>query len=109
MVGSHYSSGRPRDSTHDFSEGAEILTRGRVCYPVVLDQESQPVAFLIVGTQGTEQARAHRVHLGLLHPVIQLQIREAAAGGLDESWNAPAPDTEKPSVRRLFNFSISAF
>jgi hypothetical protein len=39
----------------------------------------------VVKKQGTEQARAHRVHLGLLHPVIQLQTREAAAGGLDES------------------------
>ena len=38
----------------------------------------------VVRTEGTEQARAHRVHLGLLDPVIQLQIREAAAGGLDE-------------------------
>ncbi len=33
MDGSHYSSGRSRDSTPDFSEGAEIHTRGRVCYP----------------------------------------------------------------------------
>ena len=40
----------------------------------------------MVKTQGTEQARGHRVHLGFLHPVIQLQIREAAAGGLNESW-----------------------
>jgi hypothetical protein len=55
----------------------------------VLDQEAQPVAFLVVGTQGTEQARAHRVHLGFLHAVIQLQIREAAAGGLDANLRFP--------------------
>ena len=52
----------------------------------VLHQEPQPVAFLVVGTKGAEQARVHRVHLGFRHPVIQLQIREAAAGGLDESF-----------------------
>ncbi len=39
----------------------------------------------VVETQGTEQARAHGVHLGFLHSLIQLQIGEAAAGGLDES------------------------
>ena len=67
------------------SAGALKSTREGACAPLgVLDQESQPVAFLVVGTQGTEQARAHRVHLGLLHPVIQLQIREAAAGGLND-------------------------
>ncbi len=63
-------------------------TREGACAPLaVLNQETQPVAFLVVGTQGTEQAQArtHGVHIGLLHPVIQLQIREAAAGGLDES------------------------
>ena len=40
----------------------------------------------MVEAQGTEQTRAHGVHLGFLYPVIQLKIREAAAGGLDESW-----------------------
>ena len=59
-------------------------TREGACAPLdVLDQQPQPVAFLVVGTKGTEQARAHRIHLGFLHLVIQLQIRKAAAGDLD--------------------------
>jgi hypothetical protein len=45
----------------------------------------------VVRTEGTEQARAHRVHLGLLDPVIQLQIGEAAEGGLDESLEMLQP------------------
>ena len=60
-----------------------------------------------VKTQGTEQARAHGVHLGFLHPVIQLQIREAAAGDLDESWLMLQP--RMPENHQSAACSIPAF
>ena len=60
-------------------------TREGACAPLVLlDQESQSVALLVVGTQGTEQARAHRVHLRFLDPVFQLQIRQPRPRGLHQ-------------------------
>ena len=61
----------------------------------------------VVKTQGTEQARGHRVHLGFLHPVIQLQIREAAAGGLDESLIMLQP--RMPENHQSAASQISAF
>ncbi len=60
MGGSHYERTRLTRQTHDFSEGAEIHTRGRVCSPVEIRVK-------------------HPHQLGFLHPVIQFQIREAAA------------------------------
>lgn len=77
----------------------------------ILDQDPQPVAFLVGERQGTEQARARGVHLGFLHLVIQLQIGEATAGDLNESMRMlqpRMPENHQPSVlpksasRRIF-------
>ena len=62
--------------------------------------------------QGTEQTRAHGVHLGFLYPVIQLKIREAAAGGLDESLVTLQPrmsENHQPAAASFQRFSFQNF
>ena len=70
---------------------------------------------MVGGTQDTEQARAHRVHLGFLHAVIQLQNGKTAAGDLDESWLMLQPrmpenhQSAACSIPAFQFFSVSAF
>ena len=102
-VGSHDSSGRPRDSTHDFSEGAEIHTRGRVCSPCAIGSR------VAVGRVTGSRDAGHRTSASAPSPPSISRSRipapdppTAPARTPPTVGNAPSPVVEKPPALPAF-------